>query len=70
MIHLQYKQETDDLHNIQGIKGAVISWQAAKSFGILPMQYSNQINNKPAITMIDASKAKSTADYRRVLISI
>ena len=70
MIHLQYKQETDDLHIIQGIKGAVISWQAAKSFGILPMQYPNQINNEPAITMIDASKAKSTADYRRVLISI
>ena len=56
VIHLQGKQYTDDLHIIPGIKGAVISWQAAKSLGILPMQYPNPINNEPAITMIDASK--------------
>ena len=48
VIHLQGKQYTDDLHIIQGIKSAVISWQAAKCSEILPMQYPNPINNEPA----------------------
>ena len=56
VIHLQGKQYTDDLHIMPGIKGAVISWQAAKSLGILLMQYPNPISNEPAITRIDASK--------------
>ena len=57
-IHIQGKQYTDDLHIIPGVKGAVISWQAAKSLGILPVHYPNPINNRPTITMIYAGKGE------------